>query len=294
MVVAINKEALTVEQRAYPMRDKLAELVVEVAKINPLFDFVCDPHCVTKDWNREKDNGNGGKGAYEHYIYKVKVVHDGEELGAVTTSTRYRAPVGCESVYGIESFRISKERGRQDTSYTKDLKVALRLAKKTLVARATDELQQHIYSNVSNFLRSLDQSARNGVRYSIDLGDEALIYAQAAYLAHKEGKTTVELPVKLKSVRDYDEYLRRCSEMDVVGKLWKAFQNKEGYAIKTLEDGKIVCVDLGSVSLTKYADIESMPSDLASKFVMFNVLSENEVFDHIGVKLSPIFYYVVK
>lgn len=297
MPVTINKEALTAEQRAYPLRPNLAELVVEVARMNPLLEFMCDPHCTTRDWNREKDNGNGERGGYENYIYKVKVLQDGEELGALTISTRYRRSVGSELVYGIESFRINKERGRSDTTYSKDLKVALRTAKKSLVARATDEMFSHVYNQVKHNLDNLLTSMRNGVRYAIDLSDEALAYAQAAYLAHRQGKSTVEMPVKLKSVRDYDEYLRRCEQLECVTKLHDDFTNREGYAVKVLEDGKIVVVRLDKLineAVVKYKDIDSLPSDMANKFVMFKVINDQEPYDHLGVKFENGFFFITK
>jgi len=294
MSVTINKEAMTAEQKAYPMRENLAELVTEVSRMNPLLDFMCDTHCTTKDWNNKADNGSGGHGAYEHYVYKVKVLQDGEELGGLTVSTRYRRSVGAELVYGIESFRISKERGRGDTTYSKDLKVALGTAKKTLVARATDEMFNHVYAQVKHNLDSLLSSVRNGVRYAIDMNDEAMAYAQAAYSAHKQGKTTVEMPVKLKSVRDYDEYLRRCEQMDCVNKLHTNFKDRNGYAIKVLEDGKIVSVNLEDNTVVKYQDIDSLPSDMANKFVMFKVINAHEPYEHLGVKFDNGFFFITK
>jgi hypothetical protein len=287
MLVTINKESMTAEQRTYPMRENLAELVAEVARTNPLLEFMCDAHCTTKDWI-------SAKGGYDHFTYKVKVLQDGEELGALTISTRYRRAVGSENVYGIESFRISKERGRGDTTYSKDLKVALRTAKKTLVARATEEMFNHVYAQVKHNLDNLLATMRNGVRYSVDLNDEAMAYAQAAYSAYKQGKTTVEMPVKLKSVRDYDEYLRRCEHMDCVNKLVDNFKARNGYAIKVLEDGKIVCVHLDSNTVVKYQDIDNMPSDIANKFVMFKVINAQEPYDHIGVKFDGGFFFITK
>lgn len=294
MPVTINKEAMTAEQRAYPLRPNLAEFVVEVARMNPLLEFMCDTHCVTRDWNNKKDNGNGGTGAYDHLTYKVKVLQDGEEVGALSTSTRYRRSIGAEMVYGVESFRIRKERGRDDTTYSKDLKVALRTAKKALVARATDEMFTHVVAQVKHNLDNLWSSVRNGVRYAIDMSDEAMVYAQAAYKAHKEGKSVVELPVKLKSVRDYDEYLRRCEQLDCVGKLHASFANHEGYAVKVLEDGKIVSVNLETHVVDKYQDIDSLPSDMANKFVMFKVINDQEPYEHLGVKFEHGFFYITK
>jgi len=294
MQVTINKEALTAEQKTYPYRDNLAQLVVEVSNAKPLLEFMCDKDCVTRDWNKNKTAENNGQGGYDHYIHRVKVFQDGEELGALTSTTRYRRDVGSELVYGIESFRISKERGRGDTTYSKDLKVALRTAKKVFVARANDELYSHIFNNVRDKLNSLLSSTRNTVRYALDTSDEAMAYAKAAYHAHKQGKTTVEMPVKLASVRDYDAYITKCAELDCVTSIWDAFQAREGYTIKVLEDGKLISVNLSDNTITKYDNIDAMPSEIANKFVMFKVLKVEEPYEHLGVMFENNFFFIVK
>jgi len=294
MLVTINKEALTAEQKTYPYRENLAQLIVEVSNAKPLLEFVCDKDCTIKDWNKDKVVENNGQGGYDHYIYKVKVLQDGEELGALTTTTRYRRSVGSELVYGVESFRISKGRGRGDTTYTKDLKIAIRTAKKVFVARANDELYNHIFNNIRDKLNSLLSSARNTVRYSLDTSDEAMAYAKAAYHAHKQGKTTVELPVKLASVRDYDAYINKCAELDCITNIWDAFQAKEGYTVKVLEDGKLISVNLADGVITKYDNIDAMPTEIANKFVMFKVLKVEEPFEHLGVMFENNFFFIVK
>ena len=294
MLVTVDKSALNAEQRGYPYRPTLAELIEAVGSANPLLSFVCDAHCLTRDWNRDKKLDDGNTGGYEHYIYRVKVYQDGEELGALRTDTRYRRSIGSELVYGVESFRINKERGNSNLTQSKDLKVALRTAKKSFVARANEELHKHIYHQVKNGLESFTSSLRNAVRYSIDPSQEAMSYAEAAYKAHLEGKTTVELPVKLTSVSNYEEYLRRCSEYQCASYLMKSFTDKSGYAVKVLDDAQINVINLESDAVMKYKSFDELPAEFANKFAMFKVLKEQEAYEHIGVNLGEKFYYVVK
>lgn len=294
MLISIDKESLNAEQRATPYRTGLIELVEQIGRVNPLFNFVCDKDCVGREWDRDAKKADGSTGDYVHTTHKVKVFQDGEQLGAIGVSNRYRRSVGCELVFGIESFRIQKDRGRGDTTYTKDLKVALRTAKKVFVARASNEMYSHIFNNVKEKLNNLWGSTRNTVRYSLDVSEESLTYAKAAYLAHKQGKTTVELPVRPASVRDYDSYITKCDELDCVTKLWELFQAKEGYVTKVLEDGKIISVNLADGVITKYDNTDAMPTEMANKFVMFKVLKVLEPYEHLGVMFEDNFYFVVK
>jgi len=294
MHVTVDKSALNHEQRGYPYREKLEELLEAVANSNPLLSFVCDEKCLSKDWDREKKLPDGNTGGYVNYVYRIKVLQDGEELGSVRADTRYRRSIGVEIVYGIESFRIHKDRGSQNTTFTKDLKVALRTAKKAFVARANDELYNHVYNNVKQGLVNLFGNASNNVRWSLDTNAEAMAYAQAAYQAHKQGKTTVELPVKLKSVRDYEDYVERCDKLEHANIVFNGFHAKQGYAIKIMEDGKLICLNLEAGTVNKYEDVQAMPTDIANKFVMFKVLEEQEAYSHLGVKLGDNFFYIVK
>jgi hypothetical protein len=294
MHVTVDKSALNHEQRGYPYREKLEELLEAVSNSNPLLSFVCDDKCLTRDWDRELVKENGEKGGYVNYVYRIKVFQEGEELGSVRSDTRYRRSIGAEVVYGIESFRINKERGSQNTTYTKDLKVALRTAKKSFVARANAELYAHIYGNVKQGLITLFSNASNAVRWSLDTNTEAMEYAKSAYNAHKEGKTTVEMPVKLKSVKDYDDYVQRCEKLEQANILFCGFHDKHGYAIKVMEDGKLICINLEADTVTKYEDVQAMPTEIANKFVMFKVLAPHEAYAHLGVKLDDQFFFIVQ
>lgn len=293
MLVTIDKSALSVEQKGYPLIDNLGGFVEEVAKANPLFSYACDPTCVYKIWDRELDNGSGGKGMYRHIINRVKVYQDGEHLGGLMVTERYRRSVGMELVYGVESFRISKERGRHDATFTKDIKIALRTVKKMMVVRGSQELFNHIYSSVSQKMVDHRNTMRNSVRYALDIQSEAMNYARAAYDAHKQGKATVEMPVKLASVRDYDKYLATCAELDVIANMCDKFSNKEGVPVKVLPDGKILCANLLDGSVMRYASFDELPENMKNAMAMFKVINELEPYDHLGIKLSDGFFFLV-
>jgi hypothetical protein len=278
-MVHIDKKALTVEQRTLEFRDGLAVLVLEVAKVRPLFDFVLDKDCLTKDWCREK-------GGYDEKVYRVKVYQDGEHLGALHSTTRYARDVGNEQVYGIESFRIHKERGSNNTTFTKDMKVALRAVKKNMVARANAELVQHIKNNVATGLSELYHMAMGAVRYSINMQQEAMGYAMKAYEAHLKGATELTMPVKLVSVGDLDEHHRRMEKVMSMTKLNMMYESKIGYCIHVQPDEKIVCYSLAEDVVRKYASFDELPKDVAEKFAMFKIIPENDAYEHLGVKLK--------
>jgi hypothetical protein len=286
-MVNIDKKALTAEQRTLEFREGLAVLVLEVAKVRPLFDFVLDKDCLTKDWNRDK-------GGYDEKVYRVKVYQDGEHLGALHSTTRYARDVGNEKVYGVESFRINKERGNSNTTYSKDMKVALRSVKKSMVARANNELIYHIKNNVATGLQELYHMNMGAVRYSINMQQEAMGYAMKAYEAHLKGATEVTMPVKLVSVGDLDEHHRRMEKVMSMTKLSMMYESKTGYCIHVQPDEKIVCYSLAEDVVHKYASFDELPKDVAEKFAMFKIIPENDAYEHLGVKLKNDMFFIVQ
>lgn len=293
-MVQYDNTKLTTEQRGYPWRDGLMELVTEVAKVRPLFDFMLDTECITKDWNRDKKLPNGGTGGYDEKIYRVKVVQDGEVLGALHSTTRYSRNVGNELVYGIESFRINKERGNSNTTFTKDMKVALRAVKKNMVGRANEELIGHLKQNVLNNMREIYSTISGTVRYNMNVHNEAMNYVLKAYEAHTQGKTEVVMPIKPMSISDLDEHHRRMEQLMNITKLNMMFEGREGYCIHVQPDERIVCHSLADGGVHKHASIDELPKDVAEKFAMFKIIPENEPYAHLGVKLRDNFFFIAQ
>lgn len=290
MLVTLDKKELNAEERKAPMRDKLAEFVVEVAKANPLFEFIVDRGCLSQDWTIE----NGERKAVQK-MYRVKVFQNGEQLGLLEGTTRYRGAHGREDVYGVESFRINKSRGNRDTTYSKDLKVALRTARKMLVPRANEELINHIDNNVTQALRNIAGRAQHEVRYGVDLGSEVMLYIVKAYHAHLEGKTTVELPVKHASVSDMAMHYTKCERMEHFNNLVLMRESNEGYGIELLPDGQIVCLAYGvEKTVKKYPSMDELPSNVADKLSIFKVLEVGDAYTQFGVKLPDNFYFISK
>lgn len=294
MLVTVDKSALNAEQREYPWRDGLMEIVTEVATVRPLFDFMLDTECITRDWNRDKKLPNGGTGGYDEKIYRVKVLQDGEALGALHSTTRYNRAVGSELVYGIESFRINKERGNSNTTYTKDMKVALRAVKRCMVGRANEELITHIKHNVRTSMQEVHNNCSSSVRYTMNTHAEAMNYILKAYEAHTQGKTEVVMPIKPMSISDLDEHHRRMEQLMHITKLNMMFEDKVGHCIHVQPDERIVCHSLAEGSVNKYASIDELPKGVADKFAMFKLIAENEPYSHLGVKLKDNFFYIAQ
>jgi hypothetical protein len=173
--------------------------------------------------------------------------------------------------------------------------VALRTAKKMLVPRADEELISHVNANVKDALLTSWSRAQHEVRYGVDIGGEVMQYIARAYHAHLEGKTTVEMPVKIASVSDLDVHYDRCERMVHYNNLVDMLNNNEGYGVEILPDGQIVCLSYGvEQKVKKHLSIDELPSNVAEKLAMFKVLEVGDAYTQFGVKLPNNFYFIAK
>jgi hypothetical protein len=242
---------------------------------------VVDETCLDNVW---KD------GKAESVIYRIKIYENGEELGFVSTGTRYLAG-NKEEVYGVGSFRIRKERGGSATM-TKDIKVALRTVKRMLVSRVDNELVDLIKNKVESNIRQIMYHTRNNLRWDIDSEEEVIFYAMQAYHAKKRGEDRVSLPSKLVSVKDEKGHQRKCEEFEASSSLELAHHAKTGYGVMLNADGGYVVYDYALGALEKYPSFYGLPIYLQEKLGIFKLLNVDEPVMNVGCKFDEGMFYI--
>ena len=174
---------LPTEKKQFEVKPLMDELLSKVAVMYPLFDFKVTDRCISYRWNYD----SSGNSKQDFFLQKVKVFQDGERIGSLLFDTRGYG-VNGEPIVGVENFRITKYRGHNNASFSKDLKVALRLVKKHLTPRQDDELVIWIKNQISNEMQNLTSNAGNVVRYCLDHYAIAQAYVEGAYDAHKRDR----------------------------------------------------------------------------------------------------------
>jgi hypothetical protein len=290
-MIKYDESSLNVELRGkLPLYDGLEEFAMKVSMLKPMVNFVVDATSCTKHmWVKDSD----GIEQSVQFITGLLVYENGEQLGAISTDIRHR---GHEKdlVYEVESFRISKSRGSQNVTASKDMKVAIRLAKKTLVARADNEAKSLIRKQLAEGIHHCFNNYANNLRWSFEVTDEAFIYATLAYQARLVGETTVKLPSKLKSVKATKEHDERCGLYEDARHIKDMFADNKGYGVQVLSDGKLNVFDFFNDTLRRYDGFDSLPDAVQSKYAVFKVLKDYEIVTTIGVKLNDEFAYVVE
>jgi hypothetical protein len=126
----------------------------------------------------------------------------------------------------------------------------------------------------------------------MDAADEGMTYAVAAYNAHLEGKDTVTLPVKLKSVKDVETHYKNLETLDHIVNLDIMVRKQNGYGIGILADGKFVCYSFADDTVTRHESMDTLPECVATKLPIFKVLEKEEPYKHLGVKLEDDLFYI--
>jgi len=132
-MIAVDRSKLKAEWRhTAEYMPNLEEFLQKVAMAKPLCSFAVTDKCVMTNHYRDKETDTV---LQRSQIYAIKVYENGEKLGEIGVTDRYRNGSN-EKVYFVNSFRIIKFRGGRHTTTSADIKVALRVVKQSFVARS--------------------------------------------------------------------------------------------------------------------------------------------------------------
>lgn len=285
-MLQIDRTNINATDRDTPLRNGLEEFALQISMANPLFSFKVDPRdSFYNVWDRNTNTSN-------KCIGRLEVIEDGDLVGCISTDDRRR---GHEThlVYGVESFRIQKERGARNTTYSKDIKVALRLVKKNFIPRDNTEIKDLMRNIVSGELNQLHSRATGEVRWNINMADEALFYCLQAYRARKRGEGVTTLPSKIASVSNMETHDKACEALEITTNIWQQHSSSLGYRVQVREDNSICVHDLVADTLTRYRNHYDLSIHIQNALSVFKVLEKNEPIEQFGVKLIEGFYYIV-
>jgi hypothetical protein len=298
-MITIDRSAVNVEKRESPLVEGLEDFAHEVSMLKPLCNFKADDDCLKTEYTYEDQTDEQGntkmKQTRTTKMYKLKVFQEGEELGALSMSERYMRG-SKELVYGVHSFRINKERGDREATLSKNLKVALRTAKKVLVNRQDDELRLLLNGKVDTSLNILVGHNRSYAMYAMNTDNEVFNFAILAYHARLKGEATVTLPstpITLTNPTKFKDHHEYCEKFTTASFLYEQFKSKLGYAVKTQPDGSMVVLNRADDSIKKYASFDLLPTDIQGKLAMFKVLNVDEPYAHLGCKFNEDIIYIV-
>lgn len=288
-MITYDESKLNVERRGkLKLVDGLEHFATQVSLAKPMIKYVVDNGCVGG-----KYVSVDGENVHKEFICSLDVYEQGELLGSISCNTRYRGG-SKELVYQVESFRIDKSRGSRNATASKDMKVALRTAKKTLIAREQTELMNLIHGQILEGVQNMHNKAWSELRWSLNPQDESFLYAMTAYRARLNGETHVKLPSKLKSVGDVKQHDERCARAEDTQFMLDCFTMGKGYGIQTLENGNLNVYDVANRTITRYESFYELPIEIQNKYGMFKVLKDQEIVTTIGVKFNDTYSYIVE
>ena len=169
-MLTIDRDSLHVDKRQAPIHSELEKFALQVSYAKPLCKFVAVNNCVK---NIHMD------GDWANVIFRLHLYQNGDNIGEIFVDTQYkRGTPELEPVYGVQSFRIEKNRGDRNTSKSKDMKVALRIAKKMFVARDENEMRELINKKVSADLGALTHHKKRLVQNCVNMVYHKLLRLQ--------------------------------------------------------------------------------------------------------------------
>jgi hypothetical protein len=284
-MLIIDRDKLNVDKRQTPIHPELEKFATQVSYAKPLCKFVAGKGCI--------QNVIGEDGEYIPKILRLFLYQSGERIGEIFVSSQYkRGTFEREPVYAVQSFRITKNRGERDVTKSRDMKVALRIAKKMFSARAESEMRTLIDTKLTESLNTLCYYKKRELHRCIGVDQELDLYILKAYEARKGDKSTVVVPAHPVTVKNMQEHDKHCEDYLHMKSLVMMKTNKQGYGVKVMDDDSLTVLDYKSDLITRYASFDKLPENIQSKFAMFKVLKEDEPYAHIGCKFKDDMIYV--
>lgn len=290
MITQIDTSKIDAKNKSLPFRLELGQFVDDVALVKPRAKFAIDNDCVATDYVINPATNQYDRVAV---IYQVKVFEGGEQIGALSTFEEYRQGKRVPT-FGVESFRIQKSRGNYERTTSMHKKVAIRNAKKFLIARANDELADQISSMVRDRIKNIAGNYENQVAWSVSQANLATDYALASYHARKEGSGTVTLQANNAMYTNNTKHLDNCVATYLEAKaLRDELEAKRGYGVQAYTDNSYAIYNFNNGSVIKYENFDEIPQDISEKLAMFKLIQQNEPYSHLGMKILDHAFYIV-
>jgi hypothetical protein len=287
-MIVVDRSKVKAEWRNAEYKKGLEEFLMKVAMLKPLAKFEASDRCV--ETKRYTENGETKT---KVQVFRIKVYENGERLGSISVTTRWRNR-DSEECYAVEGFRVSKSRGSRNLTTTSDLKKAMSVVKKVFTPRVNDELAELIGNTVGQGVKQLHSTCTNQLRWDFNVEGEIAFYAMQAYYARKHGEDKCYMPSKPASIKNLEHHDKKCDEFEHVNELKNMIDAKLGYGVKANADNSLVVYSYATDTVQRYASYEDLPESIAEKYAVFKVLKAGEPISHIGCMLPEGFAFVAK
>lgn len=219
-------------------------------------------------------------------LISVSVWQHGQKLGVINARyKRYMPSKQQNEIWcAVSSPLIEKQRGRTNTKFCKSSATAAKIvidvfAKQPLAVLGTS-LGEKMYGLVeatSNRCASMFlDSFRNNT------------LAAATYFTELHLGNSPPMPPQIQKImtehllKQYDNYRISENVRYYLGK-------KNGHAIKYMQDGSLLVVDMSDYSKThKYESTYNLPQFMQEKLTMLKVLERNQFAENIGIKFADV------
>lgn len=217
------------------------------------------------------------------FLRAVSVKQDSELLGTVFVDTTYNRRVDQRWHYGVSSWRIDKQRGDMNTTYSAKLDTAIRTVKKTFKPMDHSETYEKviavIYSGFTDAVRNLMDPIR-GLRFiKSAVGLQA--YAMAKAMGEPiESPDLLELERQLQSVsyrQSMGEYslAKTVSHDKDCGHLHPVIAMGDNRYLFKNDMAELVCLDF-----------EQLPERMQNNVSVMQLMQDNEIVRDVGYRYN--------
>lgn len=212
----------------------------------------------------------------------VKVWQHGQLLGTIASSFGRYSPTKQENSlwYAVMSPNIKKQRGRQNSKFSKDATAAARVAIEMLTKKPLPIIGAEIIHSISTSVGWVYGRVKS--LYINSLETPALELAEY-FIEHKLGNNPSP-PAKLMA-QITDELLRKRENYKIAENVMNYARSSNGYMVYVMQDETLLVAPLDNPEATaKYESTYELPEFMQEKITMIKLLEPNQFAADIGIQ----------
>jgi len=220
------------------------------------------------------------------YLRAVIVTEQGERLGRLFTNLRYSRS-GSAPVYVVESWRIDRQRGDRNATYTEKFDIAVRKAKKNFVRMNHDEMMGKGETAIRDGLWTTLRELREPI-YRTSLVKDIVGLQKYVFCVVRGLPVPDDIRHAIEDVFQSEKYKTHMSNYELANEM----ELKTGTVYVVDEGGRYLCKRKDEDEIKAMA-FDDLPVPWQERIAVLQLMQDHEVVRDVGYRHNSTHFYII-
>lgn len=220
------------------------------------------------------------------YLRAVIVTEQGERLGRLFTNLRYSRRGGAP-VYVVESWRIDRQRGDRNATYTEKFDIAVRKAKKNFVRMNHDEMMSKGETSIRDGLWTTLRELREPI-YRMSLVKDTVGLQKYVFCVVRGLPIPDDIRHTVEDVFQSEKYKTHMSNYELANEM--ELKTDTVYVVD--EGGRYLCKRKDEDEIKAMA-FDDLPVPWQERIAVLQLMQDHEVVRDVGYRYNSTHFYII-